>query len=314
MPCNCPPPVDESGPIIQMKANELDINYIFFDNDTSAGHLILLYEAQRDGPCTAGNPGLSTTWLPLSADVSTNGESSGDHGRWWYTEADGTNEVEIGATDGLAYETGIDFATFDPGDVTLYEVDNAGPSGFLDLGPVTAPSPGQIILYGATYDTAFTGSWPASPWPASGTANWAVDHNANANAANPPVGPSDQHPHWLVMRWGGVAPSRLGGALYGSAAIGLAQPYCGVMIQLGAFVKPAQRLYEVPAGAFDGANTDYSLHWGWVPGRLEVRDQGLDVTANIAASDPVAGTFTLDYAPAAPTAWGRRLQARYKAA
>ena len=208
--------------VLQTKANTIGTLFVTFDTATTVGKVLFAYETSRDGICDVGDTP-SFTWTALSADVSTNGAADGDHGRWWYGQANGGTIFEVGTSRTFVYETDIDFATFDPAtDVTLYEVDNAGTSTTLGLGAVTSPTTGQLILYGATYDTAFNGSLPATPG-----AGWTLDYNANVNSESPPVGASDQHPHTLVMRWDGTTTP-----LTGSATISSGMPYCGVMIQI----------------------------------------------------------------------------------
>jgi hypothetical protein len=159
----------------------------------------------------------------VSADVSTNGAADGDHGRWWYRASTATATYPTASSRNFVHETDIDFATFNPAtDVVVYESDNAGTSATLGLGAVTAPTAGQLILYGATYDTGFGGAVPATPG-----AGWTLDYNADKDASSPPAGSGDQHPHTLVMRWNGTTTP-----LTGSATIGSAYPYAGVMIQI----------------------------------------------------------------------------------
>lgn len=76
--------------------------------------------------------------------------------------------------------------------------------------------------------------------------------------------------------------------------------------------KPVCPIFETPAGAVDGVNTDFALTWGWdTSWPFWVQNpNGWDRTADIAAQDPVAGTFTLNYAPAS----GSVIRVRYKAA
>ena len=219
-----PIPAGCSVTIVQTKAQAVGGNTVTFDSPTVAGKVLLLYEVRRDEICEADGVG----WTALSADVSTNGAVNGDHGRWWYREAyagdspfDGT-VFNVGTSRSFAYETDIDFATFVPGDVTVYETENAN-SATLALGSVTSPTTGQLILYGAVYDTGFSGSLPATPG-----AGWTLDYNANKSGTSPPSGGVDEHPHTLVMRWNGTTDP-----LTGSATISSAKPYAGVMIQIG---------------------------------------------------------------------------------
>jgi hypothetical protein len=207
--------------IVQTKTNGDGISQVVFDAPTVAGKVLFCYETQRDGVTDDGGSG----WTALSADVSTNGAADGDHGRWWYRASTATATYPTASSRNFVYETDIDSATFVPGtDVTLYESDNAGTSATLGLGAVTAPTSSQLILYGATYDTGFGGAVPATP----GT-GWTLDYNADKDGSSPPAGAADQHPHTLVMRWDGSTTP-----LTGSAAIGSAYPYAGVMIQTAA--------------------------------------------------------------------------------
>lgn len=53
---------------------------------------------------------------------------------------------------------------------------------------------------------------------------------------------------------------------------------------------------EVPTAAY-GSNTEFETAGPWLPGTLRVLHDGIDETSSVTTSDPVAGTFTLDYAP-----------------
>ena len=289
-----PVPVEDSftgcsGTIVQTKAQAAGIIDVIFDNPTVDGKVLLLYEAERDEACRAGLVG----WLAISADVSTDGTAGGDHGRWWYLELDGGTSYDVGATRSFAYETSIDFATFDPGDVVLYESTNAGTSTTLGLGAVTNPEAGQIILYGATYDTAFGGSLPATPG-----AGWTLDYNAN-QFVSPPSGAGDQHPHLLVMRWDGTTDP-----LTGSATIGSAHPYAGVMIQIGEgcetpLPETGEHIFgEMPADQPNGTADDFVADGPYLANTLQPYLDGIRLlSADFTEVDPVAGDYSLAFVP-----------------
>jgi hypothetical protein len=67
---------------------------------------------------------------------------------------------------------------------------------------------------------------------------------------------------------------------------------------------------ETPAGTVDNSNTDFTTAGPWLPGTLVVLHDATDQTAHVTTSDPVAGTFTLDYSPS----FGSTIRTRYESA
>jgi len=67
---------------------------------------------------------------------------------------------------------------------------------------------------------------------------------------------------------------------------------------------------ETATGTIDNSNTDFATAGPWLPGTLRVLHDGIDQTAHVTTSDPIAGTYTLDYAPST----GSTLRETYESA
>jgi hypothetical protein len=158
--------------------------------------------------------GIVPGWMALGSQVHPAGTS--DSGRWYYGTSQGSSVQQVSAyteTNMVVYETTIDAALFDPADVVLYTTDGHAASTDLNLGAVTAPTPGQLILYGAVYKHD-AGGMISGPG-----AGWSVDYNIHTTDPN-------GHPYLLGMRWDETTTPLTGSATAASSA------YAGVMLQL----------------------------------------------------------------------------------
>jgi hypothetical protein len=183
---------------------------------TTTGKLLLAWCVARDASPFAQSFG----WTSLSAVVLD--KAGADGGGWFYRTSAGETVFPGGTQDAfVVYETDIDGADFWPGNVVLYEVTEAAPSTDLNLGSVTGPTAGQLILFGGIY---YPEPEPGGPPPETQTtspgAGWIEDANYNAGTG---------HPNTTAMHWDGTTTPLVGSATISWAPLG----YGGVMLQIG---------------------------------------------------------------------------------
>lgn len=122
-------------------------------------------------------------------------------------------------------------------------------------------------------------------------APWSVDYAHGSNV----VGGAVSEP--FVMYLHGTGPIVPGEVLEPTGT-----DWGGMAFAIGGCEEPLPVLGdpigpETPTGTVDNSNTDFTTAGPFLAGTLRVLHDGIDQTAHVTTSDPVAGTFTLDYAP-----------------
>jgi len=267
-------------------------NTVTFSVATTLNNLLVAWVSRRN-LAPGGTP---TGWTVLSSSVaSADGKA---RGRAYYRLAGATTTYTFFSADGFT-DTNITiwelsraagWGSFVAGDATLYETTSGGPSGTLSLGAVTAPAAGQQILAGWSYQTGFTPGLDATL-----AGGWTKDYNDGWSDDF-----ADQSPWMLSAHWDGATSP-----LTASASVAASVQFCGVVVQLGAAGETPLPFVgdqigdETPTGAVNGSNTNFTTGNPFIAGTLHVLHDGIDQTNHIATSDPIAGTYTLDYAPSA---------------
>jgi hypothetical protein len=289
------PVADAAAPecpgIRQVTFTPLTDTTVTFDVATVAGNLMLAWITSRSANFDSH---FQDGWTILGPVVVAIDVPDPSDGRWVYVEATGATSYDFTgapiASMCVIWELDFPYASFVPGDVTLYETTDHAASTSLNLGSVTDPADGQVILYGSVYDTGFD---PDNP--ATAGSGWVIDGNGAWSD-----GFADQNPWFLGMHWDGTTIP-----LTGNATVPAAFPYGGVMLQFGQGcgdtplpATGADIVGETPATQPDGTADDFTADHPYIDGTLHVYLDGIRLLAgDVTETDPEAGDYSLAFAP-----------------
>lgn len=170
-----------------------------------------------------------------------------------------------------------EFSGLDAADAAAAQVlrsDQQSAATFYPIGVALGHVTLAVWLYGLDFND--TDHWTMG-------SGWTVDYQDSTDGGSP----------WTEM--GHALP----GSLYAASSGAVSIAWGGMAVGINSLDMWQQcPAYEEPAGATDNSNQDFATSHGWV-GSLRVMDNGHEAAPDITAQDPVAGTFTLGYAPAA---------------
>jgi len=252
----------------------------------TAGNVLLVMGARRDGSVDGTTP---TGWTKQIEVTAVGGED----GVAAFTKVSDGTETQFAMTTHFP----VDWVVFEVAGVTLTGIltastTKAGPASTWSSGSIS-PTAGQALFIAGCIagenDTWLGTGAPAAGWTEYGDFGQRGDHPHTTELGQIVTSASGSYNPTTTVT------ATIGGSshVYSGVTVGL---YCESSSSLQPIY--GQWVYdEVPTPAPDGVTVLFTLANPYVSGSLRVKVDGVPILNGLTQTDPVAGTFTLDFAP-----------------